>query len=296
MWVWLAKDISRRDFLLPRYRRAVPLIDVRDATDPRLSDYVSLRDASLRRSIESAGGLFIAEGEKVVRRATQAGYRPRSFLLARRWLGALEDVLARFPDVPVYVADEALTEQVTGFHVHRGALASLHRQLRHSAADVLALRRVVVLEDIVDHTNVGAILRCAAGLGWDGVLLAPRCADPLYRRSIKVAMGAAFTLPWARLASWEGAVADVREAGFVTVAMALDPRAVSLEHAARVIAEGREHARIALLLGTEGAGLSQRWMDAADLVVRIPMSAGVDSLNVAAAAAIACYRLGPSRD
>lgn len=294
----------------------MPLIDVRDAADPRLGDYVALRDASLRRSIESAGGLFIAEGELVVRRATQAGYRPRSFLLARRWLGALEDVLVQFPDVPVYVANEALTEQVTGFHVHRGALASMHRQVRHSLGDVLAMGRVVVLEDIVDHTNVGAILRCAAGLGWDGVLLSPRCADPLYRRSIKVAMGAVFTMPWARLTSWESAVADLREAGFVTVAMALDAGAVCLEEGARsllgggelvsgygaeasgALVDGRPGAtrpRIALLLGTEGAGLSPRWVEAADLVVRIPMSAGIDSLNVAAAAAIACYRLGPDR-
>ena len=174
-------------------------IQVADAQDPRLADYVRLRDTSLRRHLESAEGLFIAEGEKVIRRAVEAGYRPRSFLLAERWLAGLDGRAERWPDVPVYVVSEALAEEVTGFHVHRGALASLHREERHTVADLLARQRLVVLEDIVDHTNVGAILRNAAALGWDGALLSPRAADPLYRRSIKVSMGAVFSLPWARL-------------------------------------------------------------------------------------------------
>ena len=145
-----------------------------------------MRDASLRRHLESEHGLFIAEGEKVIRRAVQAGYRPRSFLLAQRWLDGLRDVLERWPEIPVYVVTEELAEEVTGFHVHRGALASLHREQRHDLDQLLAGRRLVIMEDIVDHTNVGAILRNAAGLGWDGALLAPRAADPLYRRAIKV--------------------------------------------------------------------------------------------------------------
>ena len=263
-------------------------LSITDARDPRLADYVHLRDASLRRHLESEQGLFIAEGAKVIRRAIGAGYRPRSFLLAERWLAGLCDVLSRWPDVPVYLVTEDLAERVTGFHVHRGALASLHREQRHSVSELLALQRLVVLEDIVDHTNVGAILRNAAGLGWDGALLSPRAADPLYRRSIKVSMGAVFSLPWARLVDWASAPQLVGAAGFLTVALSPAPDAVELGQLAASITPD---ARIAVLLGTEGAGLSKRWSDGAAIRARIPMSAGIDSLNVAAAAAIACYAL-----
>jgi tRNA G18 (ribose-2'-O)-methylase SpoU len=261
---------------------------ITDASDPRLADYVSLRDASLRRHLESDQGLFIAEGAKVIRRALGAGYRPRSFLLAERWLEGLHDVLTRWPAAPVYVVTEDLAEQVTGFHVHRGALASLHREQRHSVEELLAQQRLVVLEDIVDHTNVGAILRNAAGLGWDGALLSPRAADPLYRRSIKVSMGAVFSLPWARLVDWRGAPQLLSAAGFLTVALSLAPDAVELSQLAATITP---RSRIAVLLGAEGAGLSTRWSDGAAVRARIPMSAGIDSLNVAAAGAIACYSL-----
>ena len=261
---------------------------VASADDPRLSDYVRLRDATLRRSIEAAGGLFIAEGEKVIRRAVEAGYRPRSFLLAERWLAGLQDVSSRWPDAPVYLVSEALAEQVTGFHVHRGALASLHREQRHTVADLLALRRLVVLEDVVDHTNVGAILRNAAGLGWDGALLSPRTADPLYRRAVKVSMGAVFSLPWARLDDWGRAPDRLAEAGFTTVALTLTTDAVDLDKLAGTL---RPDQRVAVMLGTEGAGLSARWTAGATVRARIPMTAGIDSLNVAAASAIACYVL-----
>lgn len=273
------------------------LIPVADASDERLADYVRLRDVSLRRSLETEQGLFIAEGEKVIRRALDAGYRPRSFLLAERWVTGLADLLERHPGVPAYVVDEALSERVTGFHVHRGALASLHRETRHTVADVLAGDRLVVCEDVGDHTNVGAILRSAAGLGFDGCLLAPRAADPLYRRSVKVSMGAVFSLPWARLEDWEDAVPMLGRAGFLTVALALTEDAVDLaEVAARLSATAAagHPPRVALLLGTEGAGLSGRWVEQAQVVARIPMSRGIDSLNVAAAAAVACYALGPS--
>lgn len=263
------------------------LVEVHDPDDGRLADYVRLRDVSLRRSLESAEGLFIAEGEKVIRRSIDAGYRPRSFLLAPRWLDSLADELAAHPDVPVYVVTEELAEQVTGFHVHRGALASLHRETRHETSDLLGMRRLVVLEDIVDHTNVGAILRSAAGLGWDGALLAPRCADPLYRRSIKVSMGAVFSLPWARLNDWASALDVLRDAGLTTVALALREDAAPLD---AVATELRDE-RVAILLGTEGDGLSSRWVDQADRVAMIPMHASIDSLNVAAAAAVACYAL-----
>ena len=263
-------------------------LTITDAEDPRLGDYVQLRDASLRRHLESERGLFIAEGEKVIRRAIDAGYRPRSFLLAERWLEGLRDVRSQWPGTPVYVVTEDLAERLTGFHVHRGALASLHREQRHSVTELLALQRLVVLEDIVDHTNVGAILRNAAGLGWDGALLSPRAADPLYRRSIKVSMGAVFSLPWARLVEWGSAPELLNAAGFHTVALSLAPDAVELS---QLTASIRPDTRIAVLLGTEGAGLSKRWSEGAAIRARIPMSAGIDSLNVAAAAAVACYAL-----
>ncbi|MFC7623154.1 TrmH family RNA methyltransferase [Microlunatus sp. GCM10028923] len=258
------------------------------ADDPRLADYVALREVSLRKSLEAAEGLFIAEGEKVIRRAVEAGYRPRSFLLAERWLASLRDVLDRCPDTPVYLVSEELAEQVTGFHVHRGALASLHRRPPRPVEDLLTCRRLVIMEDIVDHTNVGAILRNAAGLGWDGALLAPRAADPLYRRSIKVSMGAVFSLPWARLADWSGAPALLADAGFTTVALTLADDAVPLDEVHDQLAP---EARVAIMLGTEGAGLSDHWTRSASIRAIIPMQAGIDSLNVAAAAAITCYAL-----
>ncbi|MFT4218424.1 MAG: RNA methyltransferase [Micropruina sp.] len=260
-------------------------IDIDDPTDPRLADYVALRDASLRRHLESEQGLFIAEGEKVIRRAIEAGYRPRSFMLAPRWLASLQDVVR---DAPVYRVSEQTAERVSGFHVHRGALASLHRETRHTMAGLLGLRRLMVCEDIVDHTNMGAILRNAAGLGWDGVLLAPRCADPLYRRSIKTSMGAVFSLPWARVDDWGSAVPTLQASGFTVIALALTDGAVELDAAASALGSDD---RVAVLLGTEGAGLSDRWIEQADVVVTIPMRAGVDSLNVAAASAIAGYVL-----
>jgi len=210
--------------------------------------------------------------------------------LAERWLDGLHDVLESWPGAPVFVVTEQVAEQVTGFHVHRGALASLHREQRHRVGDILAMHRLVVLEDIVDHTNVGAILRNAAGLGWDGALLSPQTADPLYRRSIKVSMGAVFALPWARLEDWRGAPELLADAGFLTIALTLVPEAIELSELAVTI---RPETRIAVMLGTEGAGLSRRWSEGAEVRVRIPMYAGIDSLNVAAATAIACYALSP---
>lgn len=267
------------------------LIEIEDPADERLSDYVRLRESELRHSLEAAQGLFIAEGAKVIRRAIQAGYRPRSFLLAQRWLAELADLVEADPQVPVYVVTEAVAEAVTGFHVHRGALASLHRVYRHSVADLLAQsRRLVVTEDLADHANVGAVARNAAGLGWDGMLLSPGCADPLYRRAVKVSMAAVLTLPWARMADSNTGLDQLHQAGFTVAALALSPTAVELaQFADQLRAQPR---KLAVLLGTEGHGLSRSWLRQADVVVRIPMRAGIDSLNVAAAAAVACYALG----
>ena len=259
------------------------LHEIADPADPRLADYRDLRDVELRKHLEAEHGLFLAEGEKVVRRAVEAGYAPRSFLMAPRWLDGLADVLDS-SDAPCFVMSEALAEQVTGFHVHRGALASLQRRPLPSVDEVLAgARTVVVLEDVVDHTNVGAIFRSAAALGVDAVLLAPRCADPLYRRSVKVAMGAVFTVPWTRLDGWYDALPSVSAAGFTTVALTLADDATAIEQAVADLD------RVALVLGSEGHGLSPRWEQTADRRAVIPMREGIDSLNVAAATAVAAY-------
>lgn len=259
------------------------LVEITSADDPRLADYRDLRDVELRKHLEAEHGLFLAEGEKVVRRAVEAGFTARSFLMAPRWLDGLADVLDR-SGAPCYVLSEALAEEVTGFHVHRGALASLERRPLPSLDEVLdGARSVLVLEDLVDHTNVGAILRSGAALGFDAVLLAPRCADPLYRRAIKVAMGAVFSLPWTRLPDWYDALPDLSARGYTTVALTLAPDAVPITDAVAGLD------RVALVLGSEGHGLSPRWEQSADRRAIIPMAAGIDSLNVAAATAVACY-------
>jgi tRNA G18 (ribose-2'-O)-methylase SpoU len=328
------------------------LIPVTDPADPRLADYTRLRDVNLRKSLEVEHGLFMAEGEKVIRRAVATGYPVRSMLMARRWVESLSDVLG---DATVYVADDEVVEAVKGFAVHRGALASMERLPLPSVAAVLAgarpargdaaydrtgredaaydrtggedaehdraggedagregsggrragttrerepqaeghrsspPRRILVLEDLVDHGNVGAMFRCAAALGVDAVILSPRCADPLYRRSVKVSMGAVFAIPYARMTDWHDGLAELRAAGFTLLALTPDQSAVPLGK----VAMGE---RVALMLGTEGDGLSFRWLREADHPVCIPMSAGamelgVDSLNVVAATAIACHEL-----
>jgi tRNA G18 (ribose-2'-O)-methylase SpoU len=313
---------------------------VPNLSDPRLADYANLRDVELRKSLEAEHGLFIAEGEKVIRRAVAAGYPVRSVLLTRRWAEPLADLLDELGD-RVHVVDDAVVEDITGFPVHRGALAAMERlplptveqvltghgalsrrvpalddpagrgapfqpipaikdlhdhDHDHHRGDVERVephsqppRRVLILEDLVDHGNVGAIFRCAAALGVEAVILSPRCADPLYRRSVKVSMGAVFAIPYARMTDWYGGLAELRGAGFQTLALTPDQSVTPLDRVA--MAE-----RVALLLGSEGDGLSSRWLREADEAVCIPMSPaamsfGVDSLNVVAAAAIACHGL-----
>jgi tRNA G18 (ribose-2'-O)-methylase SpoU len=271
------------------------LVPVADAGDPRLADYVRLTDVRLRKSLEARHGLFVAEGEKVIRRAIGAGYPVRSLLLTRDKLAVLQDLAGSCPG-PVYLVSPEVAQQLTGYRVHRGALASMQRRPLPPVADVVGgARRIVVLEDIVDHTNVGAIFRCVAALGFDAVVLAPRCADPLYRRSVRVSMGAVFAVPYARMDDWREGLGGLRAAGFRLLALTPAPDATPI---GGLLAGPEGHgdgvppgARLALLLGAEGDGLSSRWRDQADLSVRIPMSRGVDSLNVASAAAIACYAL-----
>ncbi|WP_225845654.1 RNA methyltransferase [Streptomyces sp. HPF1205] len=264
-------------------------VAVEDPDDPRLADYTALTDVELRRRREPAEGLFIAEGEKVVRRAVAAGYAMRSMMLTPKWFGVMADVIEA-ATAPVYAVTPALAEQVTGYHVHRGALASMERAPLPDPAALLAAapRRVAVFEDMVDHANLGAAFRNAAALGVDAVLLSPRCADPLYRRSVKVSMGAVFQVPWTRFTDWPVGLGLLREHGFVTAALCLSDRAVTLDELA-----ARRHGRLALLLGTEGEGLTPGALRAADTWVSIPMAAGVDSLNVAAASAVAFYATRP---
>jgi tRNA G18 (ribose-2'-O)-methylase SpoU len=269
-------------------------VSIAVADDPRLADYARLTDVKLRTSLEAAQGLFIAEGTKAIVRAVAAGYPVRSVLLAESRLGDLPSLLGGGADAgQVYVVPDAVAEQLTGYRVHRGALAALERKPLPSVADVVSnARRIVVLEDLVDHGNVGAIFRCAAALGVDSVVLSPRCADPLYRRAVKVSIGAVFAIPYARMTEWYEGLAGLRAAGFRVLALTPDEQATPIEEALK--ASGSE--RIALLLGTEGDGLSARWLHEADETVRIRMhpgalAAGVDSLNVVAAAAIACHSL-----
>jgi tRNA G18 (ribose-2'-O)-methylase SpoU len=261
---------------------------VDSADDPRLTDYVDLTDVALRSAREPAEGLFLAEGEKVIRRALDAGYRPRSVLLEEKWWPGLEAALAAH-DCPVYLADATTVSAVTGYRVHRGALASIHRREPTPLATLVdGATRLVVLEDLVDHTNVGAVFRNAAALGFDGIVLSPGCADPLYRRSIKVSMGAALTLPWSRSTTWPDPLDDLAADGWQLLATSPDPAGTDL----RTLVPAD---RVAVVLGTEGDGLSAAALERSQLRVRIPMAAGVDSLNVAAASAVVLYAVGPGR-
>src|SRR3990170_3640598 len=190
------------------------------AGDPRVSDYTQLTDVHLRKLREPAEGMYIAESSRVLRRALAAGHTPRSFFLAEKWLDDLQDILGAYPQVPAFIGSAALLEEITGFHLHRGAMAAMQRPAPVPLAGLLAgERRVAVLEDIVDHTNVGAIFRSAAALDIDAVLISPRCGDPLYRRSVRVSMGTVFQVPWARLESWPEDIETLKEDGFTVAAL-----------------------------------------------------------------------------
>lgn len=252
---------------------------------PELADYTQLTDVALRRVREPVEGLYLAESPKVIERALRAGHRPRSVLILQEWLPRVEPLLERFPEVPVHVGTDAQLEQLTGFHMHRGALASMHRPQELDPLELLTRStRVVVLEDLADHTNVGAIFRSVAALGADAVLLTPACADPLYRRSVRVSMGAVLQVPWARLPDWRTAGPMIRDAGYDLVAFALREDAEDLADFSHSLPP-----RLALMFGTEGEGLSRRALAAATRSVVIPMEHEVDSLNVATAAAVALW-------
>ncbi len=262
------------------------VVTVQAPDDPRLHHYRDLTDVALRSVVEVAEGLFIAEGELVIRRAMAAGYQVHSFLMTPKWVD-LVTPLAEQAGAPMFVAPDTVVQTLTGFHVHRGALAAVRRPVEAHWRDVAAgATRLAVLEDVNTHTNLGAIVRGAAALGVDGVLLNPRCADPLYRRAVRVSMGAVFALPWARMPNWPDGLDQLRELGFAVWALTPAVDAVPLRGLA-------VPDRVALLVGAEGAGLTRAALDRSDLRTCIPMARGVDSLNVAAAAAVAFYAIGP---
>lgn len=264
----------------------MPHIIAVTSADERMRDYTDLTDVALRKVREPAEGIYIAESPKVIRRAIAAGHVPRSALVLSEKADEVVRALGEH-ECPVYVGSPEVLENIAGFHLHRGALASFERPETPPLTDILrGASTIVICEDIVDHTNVGAIFRAVAGMGANAVIITPQCADPLYRRSIRVSMGAVFQVPWTRSLDWPSTRHILQEHGFHIAALALNDHAVPLTEFAHSRPE-----RVALVLGTEGDGLSDAALDSADTVVKIPMRAGVDSLNVASASAVALYAL-----
>lgn len=266
------------------------LIEITDFEAPELDVYARLTEAQLLNRFEPKKGLFIAESPKVIERALDAGCVPVSFLAERSHIhGEARAVIDRCGDIPVYTAGLEVLTKLTGFQLTRGMLCAMRRPVLPTVEDVCqGARRLVILENIVNPTNVGAIFRSAAALGMDAVLLTPDCSNPLYRRAARVSMGTVFQIPWAYLNGWpEPDMARLRELGFKTAAMALREDSVSIDDPALARAE-----KLAVVLGTEGDGLAQCTIADCDYTVRIPMYHGVDSLNVAAASAVAFWQLG----
>lgn len=270
------------------------IIEITDLSVPELAPYTKLTESQLRNRLEPEKGIFIAESPKVISTALDAGCEPLSFLMERRQIdGPAAGVLARCPDATVYTADRSVLQVLTGYVLTRGVLCAMRRPAPHTAEELCRnAHRVAVLEGIVDSTNIGAIFRGAAALGMDAVLLSPSCCDPLCRRAVRVSMGTVFQVPWAQIgtcpADWpENGIAQLHGLGFKTAAMALSDRSVSIDDSA-LSAEPK----LAIVLGTEGDGLAHSTIAACDYTVKIPMSHGVDSLNVAAASAVAFWQLG----
>lgn len=270
------------------------IIEITDFAAPELDIYARYSESQLAHIYEPKKGLFIAESPIVIERALNSGYIPVSFLIEHTQMkGLAKELLDRCPDIPVYTADFDVLTKLTGFQLTRGMLCAMYRKDYPSAEEVCTgARRIAVLEDVVNPTNVGAIFRSAAALNMDAVLLTPACSDPLYRRAIRVSMGTVFQVPWTYLDSKAGNskvsyVNTLKELGFSTAAMALSDTSVSIDHPALNMEE-----KLAIILGTEGEGLSAHTIASCDYTVKIPMSHGVDSLNVAAASAVAFWQLG----
>ena len=269
------------------------IIEIADTSLPQLDVFARLTEGQLRSRLEPENGIFIAESPKVIERALDAGYEPVSLLMERKHIsGQGRDIIARCGDIPVYTADREVLAGLTGYQLTRGVLCAMRRPPLPSVEAVCAnARRVAVLEGIVDSTNIGAIFRSAAALGVDGVLLTPTCCDPLCRRAVRVSMGTVFQVPWTYIGSaaadWpQPGIERLRAMGFRTAALALTENSVSIEDP-RLAAEPR----LAIVLGAEGDGLAAHTIAGCDYAVRIPMAHDVDSLNVAAAGAVAFWQL-----
>jgi len=263
----------------------VPVVEITDLADPRLVDFSHLTDVALKKARGTEHGLYLAESALVLERALRAGHRPRSVLA----LGAVVDEAVELvgPAVTVFSGPGELLAELTGYILHRGLIASMNRPALPTVNDLLSTaRRIVVLENVADPTNVGAIFRSVAAIGADAVLVTPRCSDPLYRRAIRVSMGTVLQVPWTRVGDWTSTRALLTAAGFHVAALALREDSVTLRSFATNAPE-----RVALVLGAEGDGLTPEALAAADTIVRIPMAHGIDSLNVAATAAVAMYAL-----
>ena len=269
----------------------MPVIEIDSLDDPRLADFAHRTDVALKNDVafkngsRTEHGLYIAESALVLERALRAGHRPRSVLALG---GTVDEAVALVgPDVPVYSGPGELLAELTGYILHRGLIASMHRPALPEPQSLLAgARRVVILENVVDPTNVGAIFRSVAAIGADAVLVTQRCSDPFYRRAIRVSMGTVLQVPWTRTGDWASTRELLTASGFHVAALALTDDAVSL----RAFADDAPE-KVALVLGTEGEGLTPEAFAAADTVVQIPMAHGIDSLNVAATAAVAMYAL-----
>ena len=264
------------------------IIEITDFNAPELDVYARLSEVQLLRLYEPNPGIFIAESPKVIERALNAGYEPISCLVETKHIdGEAKEVLARCQDIPIYTADSEILTKLTGFQLTRGMLCAMKRSLLPSIEEVCAnARRIAVLENVVNPTNVGAIFRSAAALHMDAVLLTPACSNPLYRRAARVSMGTVFQVPWTYLDK-ENGINELQALGFKTAAMALSDDSVSIDDE-KLMSEDK----LAIVLGTEGDGLALITIANCDYTVKIPMSHGVDSLNVAAASAVAFWQLG----
>ena len=263
----------------------MPIIEITSLSHPGVAMFSQLTEAQLRNRIEPEKGIFIVESPKVIRVALDSGYQPLALLCERKHIeGDAADIVGRCGDLPIYTGERELLAQLTGYQLTRGVLCAMRRPRPLSVDDVCReARRVVVIDGVVDTTNIGAIFRSAAALGIDGVLLTPQSCDPLNRRAVRVSMGSVFLIPW----TWiEEPVSSLRQLGFKTAAMALTDNSISIDNP-----ELKSTPRLAIIMGTEGDGLANATISEADFVVRIPMSHGVDSLNVAAASAVAFYAL-----
>ena len=274
-----------------------PIIEITNFEFPELDVYARLNESQLLHFNEPNPGIFIAESPKVIERALNAGYHPISFLIEKKEIGAqAEEIFARWESVPVYTAEFEVLKQLTGFGLTRGMLCAMERLSLKSVEEVCKnARRIAVLENVVNPTNVGAIFRSAAALNMDAVLLTPACSDPLYRRAARVSMGTVFQVPWTffdkKKVSWpDGGIQLLKEMGFQTAAMALTDDSVSIDNKNLMAEE-----KLAIVLGTEGEGLAKHTIATCDYTVKIPMMHGVDSLNVAAASAVAFWQLGMAK-